>query len=239
MSDVRESTSVEAGDVQRTFHPIALEHVGGRYFQTLAVPIVRGRTFTEHDFAGGGAEDVRESETPVVINQTAEQRIFGAGSAVGSRLWADDDGRSYVVIGVVPDIRPGLLNMTPNTPVATAFAPIPVARFGSASIQGTTGAGPGHVRTQPDGRRPRRVEADSPAADHPRRSHDGRIPRAIRAHGSEALERGEHGGDVAVGETADAGEGALLAETAWRCWILPPFNMARCAPCFDSLQFTP
>ena len=138
MSDVRVSTSVEADDVQRTFHPIALEHVGGRYFETLSVPIVRGRTFTEHDFAGGGAEDARESETPVVINQTAEQRIFGAGSAVGRRLWVDDDGRSYVVVGVVPDVRPGLLNMTPNTPVATAFAPIPVARFGSASIQGTT-----------------------------------------------------------------------------------------------------
>ena len=28
--------------------------------------------------------------------------------------------------------------MTPNTPVATAFAPIPVAPFRSASIQGTT-----------------------------------------------------------------------------------------------------
>ena len=138
MSDVRVSTSVEAGDVQRTFHPIALEHVGGRYFETLSVSIVRGRTFTEHDFADGGAVDARESETRVVINQTAEHRIFGAGSAVGSRLWADDDGRSYVVVGVVPDVRPGLLNMTPNTPVATAFAPIPVSRFGSASIQGTT-----------------------------------------------------------------------------------------------------
>ena len=139
LADVRVSTSVEVGDVQRTYHPIALEHVGGRYFETLGVPIVRGRTFTARDSTSGGvAEEVRESETPVVINQTAEQRIFGAGSAVGRRLWADDDGRSYVVVGVVPDVRPGLLNMTPNTPVATAFAPIPAARFHSASIQATT-----------------------------------------------------------------------------------------------------
>ena len=115
-----------------------MEHVGGRYFETFGVPIVRGRTFTEHDFPGCGAEHARESETPVVINQTAEQRIFGAGSAVGRGLWADDDGRGCVVVGAVPDVRPGLLNMTPNTPVATAFAPVPVARFRSAWIQGTT-----------------------------------------------------------------------------------------------------
>ena len=73
---------------------------------------------------------------PVVINQTAEQRIFGAGTAVGRRLWADHDGRSYVVVGVVPDVRPSLRTADP---LATAFVPIPVARFHSASIQGTTG----------------------------------------------------------------------------------------------------
>ena len=135
MSGVRVSTSTGESDVQRTFHSIALEHVGGRYFETLGVPLVRGRTFMERDFNGGGAEDAREPETPVVINQTAEQRIFGAGTAVGRRLWADHAGRSYVVVGVVPDVRPSLRTADP---LATAFVPIPVARFHSASIQGTT-----------------------------------------------------------------------------------------------------
>ncbi len=135
-SGVRVSTSTGEGDGQRTFHfIIALEHVGGRYFETLGVPLVRGRTFTERDFTGGGAEDTHKPDTPVVINQTAEQRIFGGGPAVGRRLRADDDGRSYVVVGVVPDVRPSLLTASP---MATAFVPIPVARFHSASIQGTT-----------------------------------------------------------------------------------------------------
>ena len=135
MSGLRVSTSTGEDDVQRTFHSIALEHVGGRYFETLGVPIVRGRTFTERDFTGGGAEDAREPETPVVINQTAEQRIFGAGTAVGRRLWPNHAGRSYVVVGVVPDVRPSLRTADP---MATAFVPIPAARFHSASIQGTT-----------------------------------------------------------------------------------------------------
>ena len=135
MSGVRVSTSTGEGDGQRTFHSIALEHVGGRYFETLGVPLVRGRTFTERDFTGGGAEDTHEPETPVVINQTAEQGIFGAGPAVGRRLRADHAGRSYVVVGVVPDVRPSLRTADA---MATAFVPIPVARFHSASIQGTT-----------------------------------------------------------------------------------------------------
>ena len=134
--DVRLSTSTGAGDVQRTFHSVALEHVGVRYFETLGVAIIRGRSFTERDLAvGGSPEGVRGAETAIVINQTAEQRIFGAGEAVGRRLWANDDDASYVVVGVVPNVWPSLLTAGP---VATAFVPIPVARFGSASIQGTT-----------------------------------------------------------------------------------------------------
>ena len=135
MSGLRVSTSTDEGDGQRTFHSIELEHVGERYFETLGVPLVRGRTFTERDFTGGGAEDARERDTPVVINQTAEQRLFGAGTAVGRRLWADRDGRSHVVVGVVPDVRPSL--RTADS-MATAFVQIPAARFHSASIQGTT-----------------------------------------------------------------------------------------------------
>ena len=133
MSGVRVS-STEEGDVQRTFHFIAFERVGGSYFETLGIPLLRGRTFTERDFTGG-AEDARERETPVVINQTAEQRIFRGATAVGRRLLGEHDARSYLVVGVVPDVRPSLLTASP---MATAFVPVPVARFRSASIQGTT-----------------------------------------------------------------------------------------------------
>ena len=134
-SDVRVSTSIAQTDAPRTFHSIALEHVGVRYFETLGVPVVRGRALTERDLAGGGlGEGARTAETAVVINQTAEQQIFGRGGAIGRRLRTEDDG-DYVVVGVVSDIRPAFLAAAA---VAKAFAPMSAAGVGRASSPETT-----------------------------------------------------------------------------------------------------
>ncbi|MDE0217629.1 MAG: ABC transporter permease [Spirochaetaceae bacterium] len=135
-SDVRVSTSTAQADAPRTFHSIALEYVGVRYFETLGVPVVRGRALTERDLAAGGlGEGARAAETAVVINQTAEQQIFGPGGAIGRRLRTDDDGGGYVVVGVVPDIRPAFLAAAA---VATAFVPMSAAGGGRASSPETT-----------------------------------------------------------------------------------------------------
>ena len=134
--DVRVSTSTGEAGARRTTHSIAMEQVGVHYFGALGVRVIRGRAFTRRDLAGGGdAEDGRQSQTPVVINQTAERQIFGTGGAVGRWLWEEDEDRRYVVVGVVPDFRPAF--QTADA-VASAFAPIAAARFGRASIQGTT-----------------------------------------------------------------------------------------------------
>ena len=135
-SGVRVSTSTAPAGAPRTYHSLALEHIGARYFETLGVPVVRGRAFTERDLAAGVlGEDARAAETAVVINQTAERQIFGPGGAIGRRLRTDDDGGGYVVVGVVPDIRPAFLAADA---VATAFAPISAAGFGRASSPETT-----------------------------------------------------------------------------------------------------
>ena len=145
-TDVRVSTSTAPADAPRTYHSIALEHVGARYFETLGVLVVSGRTLTEGAFAADGpGEDARRAETAVVINQTAERQMFGPGGAIGRRLWTDDAGGGYVVVGVVPDIRPAFLAADA---VATAFAPISAAGFGRTSspeptvlVRGMSGGG--------------------------------------------------------------------------------------------------
>ena len=134
--NVRVSASTASADPSRTHHSIALERVGVGYFETLGVPLVRGRTFTERDLAAGSpGEDARAAETAVVINRTAARQIFGSGGAIGRRLRADGDGRSYVVVGVVPDVGADFLA---TGTAARAFAPIPAAGLARASGPGMT-----------------------------------------------------------------------------------------------------
>jgi predicted permease len=66
-------------------------------FDTLGLPIVSGRTFTE-----------REAETPgagvAMLNQSLANRLWPGESAVGRRLTSESSGAWYTVVGVVEDI---------------------------------------------------------------------------------------------------------------------------------------
>jgi predicted permease len=67
------------------------------YFQTMGIPLVRGRAFTRHD---------AESSAPVVIiNEAAVRRYWPAENPIGRRisLGAADDWRE--IVGVVGDTR--------------------------------------------------------------------------------------------------------------------------------------
>ena len=133
---VSASASTAAADAARAYHSIALERVGVGYFETLGISLVRGRAFIGRDLAAGGpGGDARAAETAVVISRTAERQIFGSGGAIGRRLRADDDGGSYVVVGVVPDVGADFLA---TGTAARAFAPISAAGLGRASGPGAT-----------------------------------------------------------------------------------------------------
>jgi putative ABC transport system permease protein len=73
---------------------IDLNQVSPEYFDTLRVPMLRGRAFTRDDVEGGA---------PVVIlNRAAATRYFGLDEAIGQRVQVAGD---RTVIGVVEDVR--------------------------------------------------------------------------------------------------------------------------------------
>jgi predicted permease len=79
-----------------------LEVVGGDYFRTLKVPLVRGRTFNERD--------TKDSSRVIIIDQAMAEKYFPGEDPIGKRLGVDlgnDDEGSVMseIIGVVANMR--------------------------------------------------------------------------------------------------------------------------------------
>jgi predicted permease len=88
---------------------------GGRYFETLGIPLRSGRYLDEGDTAG----------RPLVamVNEQAVRSVFGGGSPLGTRIrmpGMDGEPSWYTVVGVVGDIRHRGLT---REPVAEAYFP--------------------------------------------------------------------------------------------------------------------
>ena len=69
--------------------------VSPEYFQTLGIPLQRGREFTE--------DDVRSGQSPAVVSQTMANRFWSGDEPIGKRF-RDGDGKFHEIIGVVGDI---------------------------------------------------------------------------------------------------------------------------------------
>ncbi len=83
--------------------------ISGAYFAAMGIPLVKGRTFDEHDGPGSRV---------LVVNETFARRFFPNEDAVGKRVvinWAPV-GEPPVdeIIGVVGDIRETALERDPN-----------------------------------------------------------------------------------------------------------------------------
>jgi predicted permease len=80
----------EGGDPHARETPVDLASVGSGYFETMRIPLVGGRPFTEDD--GPSAPRV------VIVNETLAHRLWPDSSALGHRL-----GDGSEVVGVVRD----------------------------------------------------------------------------------------------------------------------------------------
>ncbi len=111
-SGVRETTiDIDGGGSSLN---VAANMVSAEYFQTLGIPMRRGRQFTE--------EDVRSGESPAVVSQAMANRFWPGADPIGKRF-KDNAGPSHEIIGVVADISSrnigkidGPLFYTPTSP---------------------------------------------------------------------------------------------------------------------------
>jgi putative ABC transport system permease protein len=74
---------------------VSANEVSAEYFQTIGIPLRRGRYFTD--------EDARSGQSPAVISQTMANRFWPGDEPLGKRF-RDSAGRSHEIIGVVADI---------------------------------------------------------------------------------------------------------------------------------------
>ncbi|MFG1690532.1 ABC transporter permease, partial [Gemmatimonadota bacterium] len=80
------------------------------YLRTMGIPVRRGRAFTEQDRAGG-------SEV-AIINEAAAQQYWHEENPIGTRVRmqdsAEDDERSFEIVGVVGDVKQAGLDADPE-----------------------------------------------------------------------------------------------------------------------------
>lgn len=75
------------------------------YFQTLGMPLLDGRAFTE--------QDAETTSPPVaVINETLAKRIFPSENPIGKRLMVSGDEEWAQIVGVVPDTKTRRMDST-------------------------------------------------------------------------------------------------------------------------------
>jgi macrolide transport system ATP-binding/permease protein len=109
---------------------VQVNTVGIGYFQTIGIPIVRGRDFARNDLA--------ESQKVVVINQTMAQQFWKGQEPIGKRFKFFGDSDFTTVIGVARDSK---YNGVAEDPQPFIYQPL---------SQNYTPAATLHVRTAGD-----------------------------------------------------------------------------------------
>jgi putative ABC transport system permease protein len=86
----------------------SVREVSTGYFETMGIPLIDGRDFTEQD--GPNAPRV------IIVNRAVAAQQFGAKSAVGERVAFDLEGRGpfYTIVGIVGNVPIAQLDETPT-----------------------------------------------------------------------------------------------------------------------------
>jgi predicted permease len=110
--------------------------IAPNYFETMRIPLQRGREFTATDEAG--------SPPVAVISATAARRLWPNGDALGKRFrWGGPDGPNVQVVGIANDaayVSPG------ETPKAVVYMPLGQEQRSEMTLQLRTTSDVGTMR---------------------------------------------------------------------------------------------
>jgi putative ABC transport system permease protein len=113
----------------------ALGSVSANYFQTLGIPIIKGRTFNDRD---------RDPAPAVgIVNATFARRYFAAQDPIGKRIRFGDTGNEddwITIVGIVGDSHNVGLNEPPTPLLYLPYHTFPLA-FMSIVVRSTAGVG--------------------------------------------------------------------------------------------------
>jgi predicted permease len=112
--------------------PVWFNLVDDAYFQTIGVPLMRGRAFGRQDIPGG---------TPVaIINQTLAKRLFGSEDVVGRHFRIGrEQPLDTEIVGVVPDGKYGDVTESPQPYL---YLPLSQGDWSEVMVIGTTSGDP-------------------------------------------------------------------------------------------------
>ena len=96
-----------------------MQIVSGSYFSTIGVPLMKGRTFNDHDRL--------ETEEVVVISRSLAQRYWRDADPIGARI-SGDGGDSWIrIVGIAGDVRDHALDEEPIDVFYVSYAQTPAA----------------------------------------------------------------------------------------------------------------
>jgi predicted permease len=108
-----------------------MQIVTGEYFNTIGVPLMKGRTFDEHDRAG--VEEV------AIISRSLAERYWRDADPIGQRISPDGGDTFLRIVGVSGDVRDHALDQDPIDAFYVAFAQTPAG--GNVLLRSNVDAG--------------------------------------------------------------------------------------------------
>ena len=111
------SFNIEGQLYEPANRPIAFYNaVSPDYFRTLEIPVLKGRSFDEHDMS--------KTQNVIIINETLSRRYFHGEDPIGQRMTLNDKNPKEedwaTIVGIVKDTKPRALD---GEPVAEMYVP--------------------------------------------------------------------------------------------------------------------